>query len=261
MRKWEKRMLIWGLTLILVGAAAFTGVLWINGFNLDAFAQSVSYQRRDCEFGDPFDRVKITEVDARIHILPAADGVCSVTCDDSTGKTYEIRVKDGVLEIKKRTSWLDSFSVSLVTPELIVRLPEGSYESLELSTVSGDMRMENLQIGNLEIDTVSGDVALENMRLDALDVDGTSAAVQLADSAVAGKAGISTVSGDICLEKSDAASFNLNTVSGDITGSLNSGKQFRVNTVSGEVQLPESEAGQGRFKASTTSGDVTIEVR
>ncbi len=301
MRRRERKAIRMGAMLFLVGVLVFAGVMVRNGFNMNRFAREASYNRVTYRPEENFDSVDVSDVDADVRILPATDGACSVVCDETSRRSCIVEVEGGALTVRREKKWYDYIvNINLVPQELTVYLPNEAYARMQVKSVSGDVRIEgvgaeeiglrtvsggidlegvalgaldakttsgavrmrdSVAAGNVRIQTVSGAIDLEGVELGALDADITSGAVRMRDSIATGAVRIQTVSGGIRLDGSDASDFDLKTVSGSIKGELMSGKVFSVHSVSGAVDVPESEADQGRFSASTTSGGVKILVR
>lgn len=262
MRRRERKVIRVGTLLFLVGALAFAGVMVRYGFNINRFAQEVSYNQVTYHPEGDFDSVDVSDVEANVRILPATDGACSVVCDETSRRSCIVEVEGGALTVRREKKWYDYIvNISLARQKLTIYLPEGEYARMQVKSVSGDVRIEGVGAEEIGLRTVSGGIDLEGVALGALDAETTSGAVRMRDSVATGDVRVQTVSGGIRLDGCDASNFDLKTVSGSIQGELLRGKAFSVRSVSGAVDVPESEVDQGRFAASTTSGAVRIRVR
>jgi DUF4097 and DUF4098 domain-containing protein YvlB len=112
-----------------------------------------------------------------------------------------------------------------------LEVPKGL--ALELGTASGEIEVAG-NVGGAKINSASGEVSL----------DGCSGTIE-----------ISTASGDIELAKCIQASVKIQTASGDIEAADFSG-EFAAQSVSGDVSL---KLDRGRAEVSTVSGDLELE--
>lgn len=142
-----------------------------------------------------------------------------VTADNEGGI---LRVKlEGPPWTKKRRAQVD---FELEVPKSL---------ALELGTVSGEIEVAGVA-GGARLNSASGEVSLEGC---------------------SGSMEISTASGDIELSKCAEASVRIQTASGDIEASDFSG-ELAAQSVSGDLSL---KLGQGRVEVSTVSGDLELE--
>ena len=156
-------------------------------------------------------------------------------CGDT--EELELRLSDnGVLSVRQGKTASSSvlFGHGFASTDVEVLLPPKLWERMRLSTITGDIRMRDMEIGQLEAQTVSGDFRVERLSCP--------------------KMNLKTVSGDIHCETLNG-NLRLESVSGDVRvdGSLT---ELLVNTVSGDVSI------SGAVKSivcRSMSGDVRVE--
>lgn len=136
---------------------------------------------------------------------------------------------------------------------LILEVPKG-IPSVQVRTLSGDIEVRGLHVGELQVNTNSGDLEAENVKTDALEAGTTSGDLLLRETK-SGKLDIQTSSGDVELEKVDAESCVIKTGSGDVCISALKGDTVSVGTGSGDVEL-HAEAEE--YTVKTGSGDISI---
>lgn len=110
---------------------------------------------------------------------------------------------------------------------------------LNLSTVSGDIRVRKADNRLTEIKTVSGD-------LDVKSLDATESIR------------MNTISGDLELKQVKTKRIDARTVSGDVEIRAVDPMTCFVKTVSGDVHYPKKSQGSGEIHVNTTSGDIDI---
>jgi lia operon protein LiaG len=145
---------------------------------------------------------------------------------------------------------------------------------LNLMTVSGDIKIEELIAEKIRTSSTSGDIIVNDYTGD-MDANSTSGDISLTDGRENEDVDASTVSGDILIEQDAVSDMKLGSTSGDIRVKLPEDSQFYldINTVSGDIKQDfslkvfssgrrdlEGEVGDGedRIMVSTISGDVTI---
>ena len=182
--------------------------------------------------------------------------------------------------------------------QTVIYLPEDSYGSLKVNTVSGEVEVPEkyafndvainttsgsitcdcTATGDIEIGTVSGEITFSSVNSNKFKASSTSGSVKLSNAKVSGAVTIDTVSGEIILNDVESGSLNTNSVSGDVTftnlttddvnidttsgevsGTITGDHEYDVDTVSGDVSLPSDIKGGAMVNISTVSGDVEIE--
>jgi len=130
---------------------------------------------------------------------------------------------------------------------------------LTLQTTSGDVSVSDVKCAaSVDVNTTSGDIRLENITADDLITQTTSGETAMEFTRINKLTASSSVSGNIEFRACDSADFNVSTTSGDVSAVILYGKEYVVSTTSGVVNVPQSEAGNGKFIAKTVSGDISI---
>jgi DUF4097 and DUF4098 domain-containing protein YvlB len=145
--------------------------------------------------------------------------------------------------------------------------------SLELESISADMRVEGLEnssivassvsgdieitanTGHLEAESVSGDVIFSG-RTPRVTVETVSGEVDV--KGASGEVRVTTVSGDLLLQGGEISSGRFETVSGDLEADLQvaDGGRLSADSMSGDVTILLPASQQAEFSAQTYSGDI-----
>ena len=139
---------------------------------------------------------------------------------------------DSSAHLKIRVPHGSSLDVSLVSADLSVSAIDGNQK---LQTVSGDI--SGSAGGSLQVNTVSGDVRMSTHDDHSLQ--------------------IKTISGDMTVSGADG-DVQVKTVSGDTELTLGNLSNARIESVSGDVQVSSTLAPTGQFEASSISGDLRV---
>ena len=141
---------------------------------------------------------------------------------------------DSTAHLKIRVPQKSELQVSLVSSDLKV---SGVTGNQHLRTVSGDIGGD-VSGGDLEVTTVSGDVRMTAHNSHNAD--------------------LKTVSGDLSVTGPDG-NVQFATVSGDATLKLGAVARAHLETVSGDLHVYSSAlAGTGQFEATSVSGDIGV---
>ena len=147
---------------------------------------------------------------------------------------------DGTLTVRQRSKTASNrffFSRGLSSADVELTLPRRRWESIRVSTVSGDVEVESDEnIGVLSVQTVNGDV------------NGCAGWCE--------QLSLHTVNGDIEW-RGGAEGASLESVSGDVEleGHFES---LQISSVSGDVEFT-GDCGANHIRCSSTSGDIEVE--
>jgi len=161
----------------------------------------------------------------------------------STGNRVELRVEHAARK--------DGRGVDV---EFDVKVPADA--SVELRTVSGDMRVTNVK-GEIRVQGVSGNLALEGTPRLVM-VKSVSGDISLTNAGADAQLSVSTVNGDLQGQTLSARSLDLNTVNGDIRIGGWSGDRAHIRTLDGDLDLQTSLIKGGRYEIESHSGDVQV---
>lgn len=145
----------------------------------------------------------------------------------------------------------------MVTPdiELNIKLPEG-FESVEIQTSSGEIRMENLKVNEIRLTTASGDITQEDIECTRYQVDSASGDLKLRR--MKGKQlKTNAKSGDIILESCLFEDGEFKSLSGEVQGTEIHILNFTAGTASGDTSF--HKVTSDTVHLSSKSGDVALE--
>lgn len=140
--------------------------------------------------------------------------------------------------------------------QLSVRIPDG-ISVLEAGTMSGDMKLYNLESGKASLHTASGDIDLTGFRAEAMRLQTGSGDVEAVNFAV-GSLTAGTGSGDMELRGSMEECV-IKTGSGDVEMKAENGvRRISVTTGSGDAELDLTGIGGAEVHATVGSGECTV---
>lgn len=197
--------------------------------------------------------VKIVEDGSTIRIVETANRKLK------SDEQMRISQAGGKLQIKWNNQLFNFFMTKNHRKSLLVEIPKNvatKMRDIEVSSVSGDIDIDNFVCDNLEVSTTSG-----NMEIPAIKV-----AEEATFSTVSGKIDVNglecekllanSTSGDINLENMTAETVSANGVSGAVKFS-GKAKDIAASVVSASVDFSLAEAPQ-KADLNSVSGDLTI---
>ena len=315
-----KPWMIIGAVLLLVGVTLFLWAMSSCSWDLSRLS-TVKLVSNTHKITEDFTGISIVTDVSDIAILPSEDGKCRVECCEMEKAVHSVAVEDGVLNITNRDErkWYERIGINFSTPKITVYLAETEYaylcvkettgdvlidkaftfESIELTTTTGDIKSMASSAGNVKIKASTGDVMLEGISAGSLDVTVTTGCIKISSAVVENDItlGISTGSikladvecgslssegttgdlrmknviangtlsvtrstGDVSFDGCDASEIHVKTTTGDITGSLLSDKVFFAQATTGDVSVPKTTRG-GKCELSATTGDIEIKIK
>ena len=286
MKRFKKIALIVSVICILAGLCMVAAACFSLRDTDPRELSTMQFQEETCLITDSFDCIEIYTMNSSVEILPSGDGTCRIVCDDSEKLYHEISVRDTAegttLSIVQHSEWKWYESMWGFCwdkdPIVTVYLPEAEYNTLSVTTSSGDITVTpGFRFQVTGIGTASGDIALSELSTEDLNVTSSSGNMDVrsvqaelqvyletvsgfmqAEDLTTADLTLASSSGDIVLENAAAEHLGLSTVSGNVTvsgGSFSGSSCFE--TSSGYVEILDSSCGEQILQ--TTSGDLTLQ--
>ena len=296
MSKGKKTTLIIALVCVVLGLILSFGVLASIQFDFTRL-NTIQYETNTYSVEQPFSHLRVEGAECDIRLVPAQGSACRVICAEAEQVSHTVEVRDGTLTVirQDQRKWYEQFGFHWGRMEITVELPQQTYDSLYLKTLSGDIsvpegfsfsqaevRSTSGRIGyaaatqgslllkttsgdltargltteNLEARSVSGDVELEQIEAETIITEAPSGGITIRSAQVRGQVSAETVSGAIKLEQLNCQSVRAHASSGDLRlTSAAAAGPMELKTVSGGIKLEHSDAE--RLSITSTSGDVS----
>lgn len=316
--KAAKNTLIVALAFIIIGLFISLGGLIAMDFKFTEL-NTADFVTNTYSVSEEFTNISVKSAECNVRLLFSDDDSCKVVCNERDNITHSVTVENGTLIIDRtdKRKWYEHIGIFFGKMEIIVYLPKTEYESLYVSTVSGDIEVSDdftfaeADIHNtsgdvnfsafvnkdLSVKTVSGKIKVNDIQCESVTLQSTSGDVDLSVSVneelyvktvsgsikltdiqcknvtaqstsggiifskvtASGNIHIESTSGKVELLTCDADSLWIKTVSGDVYGRLLTDKIFITNTVSGSIDVPRSTSG-GKCEVNTTSGSIKFDI-
>lgn len=318
----SKAAIVWlivAAALVFLSMVFFVITMSMNDWDF-AKLSTFKYETNEHEIHDSFVNISINTDTANIYLAPSDDGKCKVVCYESSKTKHTVSVQDETLTLRlhDERKWYDYIGLQWGKSQVTVYLPESvyaflsikestgnieipqtfSFESIDITTSTGDVKNAASASGDVKISTRTGKIYMEDIAVGSLSLSVTTGNVTASDIACAGdfSIGVSTgktnltnvlcanllskgstgditlknvvateklsverSTGDVKFDSSDASEIFVETDTGNVTGTLLSDKVFFTQTDTGKISVPKTLAG-GRCEITTDTGDIKITI-
>ena len=319
MKKKTKVWLLTAVLLVVLGLILFAAGMTANNWNFMNLSTE-KYETNAYEIREAFRNIAVETNTADILFAVSQDDKCKVVCYEAENEKHAALVQDGTLMIRvaHQKQWCDYIGITMETPKITVYLPQTQYDSLIIKETTGDLeipgefRFESMDIststgdvknyastsGTMKIKTTTGAIYVENISAEFVDllvstgdvtaksvtcngdvqIGVSTGRVKLTDAKCknmtsrgnTGDAFLENViafevifiersTGDVKMEDCDAAEIQIQTDTGDVAGTLLSEKVFLVETNTGDVDVPKTTVG-GKCEITTNTGDIRVKI-
>ncbi|MDO5423771.1 MAG: DUF4097 family beta strand repeat-containing protein [Eubacteriales bacterium] len=200
--------------------------------------------------------IHLTNGDVRLCCAEEPDAFIEVTGDTEAIET--MLKDDGILSITQGNTASSAFLFmrGVWHSDLVVRLPKKVWNRLDISTVNGDIEIEDtLECQELNVFTSSGDLDMDRVSCEHMTFRSSSG--DICGQELCGDLYAETKSGDIDMRGS-AGQCELYTASGDVSFSGKS-RELNCSSTSGDIDL-SLEVLPEKTRANSVSGDCEVQV-
>lgn len=252
------------IALIVAAALILTGgIILVLGLSFAAGSEDSVTMLTESEHTIPeaFDSVLIDTEDCNVNFVlfeGAADPHVIIRERERT--SHSVLVEDGTLKIRMvdNRQWTDHIGVNWESMEMTVYLPQKEYESVRVTTATGDIKLpEVISAREMVLRSDTGNIRCEGAAADLLDCMTTTG-----DISVRGSAPVTTKlqsnTGDLDISGSESKEIHMTTNTGDVDAENVTAELFTCSSDTGEVELEQVIAAD-YLQIRTTTGDVDVE--
>ncbi len=218
--------------------------------------------------------IKIENVTYDIDFIPSDGGEVVLEYNDDKYCTLNVSFQHGKLKIGQEYAFkgITALFASLAKIfsdkdnnnagryKATISLPVDLKPDLDMETVSGDVALNGINIGDFDLDTVSGDVKLSGCSLNDCSLESVSGDFDIRDLTVAKKFDCDLVSGDIRLDRIACEKIDIDSVSGDVDILVDGARvdyDIKVSKVLKDISIKGNR--RSCLKVDTVSGDVRFD--
>ncbi len=250
MIKLLKTLLIIFIILVITAIAGFIALMVASDWNLENF----KYVEKEYQVEENFESIKLDLKASDVVIRPSNDEKCKVVSFENNIYSHSIEVINNELVVG--CNYKSALFFSYKDTTITIYLPEKAYKTFNLTTTSGDVKVENLNVDDISINVSSGDVEVNNVECNNISTAGESGDVELQNLKVGGDVSVVRDSGDVEFSNASCSGrVDVSTDSGDVGVENLVSEGFKAECDSGAVEL-ESVLVNGDLNVKVESGDV-----
>ncbi|MGN0777698.1 MAG: DUF4097 family beta strand repeat-containing protein [Aristaeellaceae bacterium] len=248
----------------------------LNSIQANLFSETVHVEASDDEHVHVlYERENMEDITVRM-----SGGCLSISrTEDARQKSHAPAWQASIHSLSDLGKFLRNLPVSVHfddEQEITIALPRTCVPDVSISTLSGDVSMDEVAAKHATLTTTSGDITVQDVMADALTVNTTSGALNVAlpEDTMLARAELRTTSGDVeaqlnaqhCKAQSMSGDVTLegrireadvSSVSGDVHVRADV-EQVRVQSVSGDIDATCDSDELREVTAKSTSGDVHV---
>ncbi|PEP56396.1 MULTISPECIES: DUF4097 family beta strand repeat-containing protein [Bacillus] len=237
-----KKIVLIALSLLVIGGIG-VGAMTVFGV---AFNKTEIHKKETVAV-EKIDEIEIKTSATDVEIITVDSKDIEVLLDGEISKElvdeykFDVKKENNRLNIKfsKNQNYVGWGIGTAADVNLQVKVPKKIYDTVKVTTSSGDFVAKEIETKVAEINTSSGDVSLSHSKVNE-------------------KLTAKTSSGKIKTDKSEIEVAKLNTRSGKIRVEGLHSKELAANTSSGDIEYNDRSL-RGEVECNTSSGDVKMQ--
>ncbi|PHB25073.1 hypothetical protein COE80_16365 [Bacillus pseudomycoides] len=237
-----KKIVLIALSLLVIGGIG-VGAMTVFGV---AFNKTEIHKKETVAV-EKIDEIEIKTSAADVEIITVDSKDIEVLLDGEISKElvdeykFDVKKENNRLNIKfsKNQNYVGWGIGTAADVNLQVKVPKKIYDTVKVTTSSGDFVAKEIETKVAEINTSSGDVSLSHSKVNE-------------------KLTAKTSSGKIKTDKGEIEVAKLNTRSGKIRVEGLHSKELAANTSSGDIEYNDRSL-RGEVECNTSSGDVKMQ--
>ncbi|MBE6612620.1 MAG: DUF4097 domain-containing protein [Ruminococcaceae bacterium] len=255
-----KRFFIPGILLLLAGILCFAAVFLKHGFDPTRLTPRV-YVGKMADYED-VSSIIVDDKNASVRIMRADIGRVSVTYSDCDEEWYDLTWDGSTLRITKHEQFVFRlFSFDFYRPELIIAIPKDYDGVLNIETINGSIRAEDVCASDGYFTTMNGEIRVSG-GFDSLRAHTTNGAVTLDGVAAPELISAVTTNGEVNFIILHANEVIVKTTNGEVGGSIVGDEtdwQISASTVNGRNDLKNRTDGEKKLTVQTTNGSIGVQ--
>lgn len=229
--------------LVCVAGGSFLAIHLIS--NVEVEETSIMKEPLNYEKTDAFTSIDLDLTSMDVKIEKSSENAISYRLQDAKKQKLDYSVQNGVLTVKEVI--LDKHFTGQDDNEVIIYTTNDSLV-VNGNLIAGDVEMQNLTVKDSRITSVSGDISIENSNLNNCTFVTTSGDIEF-DGQLTGNNKLETTSGDLSVEHINNVSVTASTLSGDIE----LGEEELMGSVTSVIGT-----NNATLTLNTTSGDIEV---
>lgn len=270
-----KIWLITGLSLMIVGAIIFTGVMMALNWDFNNLS-TVKYETKNYEITEDFSDILLKTDTSKIVFKLSSDGKNRVECFEEKNAKHSVSVVDNILkiELSNTKKWYEYIGINFKSPSITlylnkndfgklnikestgdIQIPKDfNFTNIDISLSTGDVATSASSLGNIKIKTSTGDIKIENIIAHNIDLTASTGKITAKNI---------KADGDISVKLSTGKAHLLDIICKNLISKANTGdikllnviakEKFSIERSTGDVEFKKSDAAEIFIKTDTGS--------
>ncbi len=278
MAKKAKVWLLVAAALILTGGILFIGVMMALDWDF-AKLSTTEFTLSEYEVSQLYKNIHIDTETSDVVIIPSDVRKTTVTCLEQENMKHSIAVVDGTLTIKLEDTraFHHHIAINFRKPQIKVYIPRGEYGDLSIEATTGDVVIQNgfsfenidvsLTTGDIrckayakkaiKLKTTTGDIRMEDVRAWNAELRLTTGNVYMLNVVLSGNVLVHGTTGNVNLDDCDAKNINIKLTTGNVLCHFLTYKTVDAHTSTGKTNYLRGVAGDP-CTIRTTTGNIIV---
>lgn len=281
MAKKTKVWLMLAILFIFAGGILFTGVMMALDWDF-AKLSTTEFEVTEYEVAELYENIYIDTETSDVIIIPSDVRKTTVTCLEQENMKHRVAVVNGTLEIKLEDTraFHHHIAINFRKPQIKVYIPRGEYgdlsikattgdvviqngfsfENIDVSLTTGDIRCNAYAKKGIRLKTTTGDIRMEDVRAWNAELRLTTGNVYMLNVVLSGNVLVYGTTGNVRLDDCDARDIYIKLSTGDVFCRFLSYKAVDAHTTTGKMDYLPGVTGDP-CTIRTTTGNIIISYR
>lgn len=278
MAKKTKVWLMLAVSFLLAGGILFTGVMMALDWDL-AKLSTTEFTLSEYEVSELYKNIHIDTETSDVMIIPSDVRKTTVTCMEQENMKHAVAVVDGTLtiELEDTRALHHHIAINFRKPQIKVYIPRGEYGNLSIEATTGDVVIQNgfsfenidvsLTTGDIrcnayakkgiKLKTTTGDIRMKDVRAWNAELRLTTGNVYMLNVVLSGNVLVYGTTGNIRLDDCDAKDIYIKLTTGDVFCRFLSYKAVDAHTSTGKMDYLPWVTGDP-CTIRTTTGNIIV---
>ena len=278
MAKKTKVWLMLAIFFIFAGGTLFTGVMMALDWDF-AKLSTTEFEVAEYEVEELYKDIYIDTETSNVIIIPSDVRKTTVTCLEQENMKHRVAVVNGTLEIKLEDTraFHHHIAINFRKPQIKVYIPRGEYGNLSIKATTGDVviqsgfSFENIDVSlttgdircnayakkGIRLKTTTGDIRMEDVRAWNAELRLTTGNAYMLNVVLSGNVLVYGTTGNVRLDDCDARDIYIKLSTGDVFCRFLSYKAVDAHTTTGKMDYLPGVTGDP-CTIRTTTGNIIV---
>ncbi|MBQ4263284.1 MAG: DUF4097 family beta strand repeat protein [Bacilli bacterium] len=234
-------------------------LLLVASVVLYSLSITVKLETNEYEIKETFENIKIITDTADIDFVLSENLNTLIICEEHKNIKHSVNVKENTLlvEVNDNRKWYEHIGIS--TSKITIYLSKNEYDEFIMESDTGNIRIKSINANKLDLSTLTGNLKIVNTKCKNLFSESDTGNILLENVIASEKFKIETDTGDVKFKDSDASDIFVKTDTGNVTGNLLTDKVIFAESDTGNIDVPKVITDE-KCEIITDTGDIKITI-